>query len=63
MRELVLDYHDLMNAIKHKILILIETKSYPVEDQNLLIQAIKSLGRIQEGSLGEVLDFLSEKDP
>jgi len=36
-KELVLDYHDLINAIKHKILILIETNTYPVEDQNLLI--------------------------
>jgi hypothetical protein len=53
----------LINAIKHKILILIETNTYPVDDQRLLIQAIKSLARIKEGSLDVVLDFLSAKDP
>ena len=59
----MLDYYDLINAIKHKILILIETNTYPLDDQNLLIQAIKSLARIKDGSLDVVLDFLSLKDP
>ena len=50
-----------MKAIKHKILILLHQKTFDIDEQNLLIQAIKSLSRIRESS--NILDFISENDP